>query len=208
MMSLNFRVQIGVRLVLPLVALAAVGLGAAAVEVYRGLSPGVRQRLFVGGVAAGLLWAGEAAVGVWPHGLCYVNELWGGSQDGYRWVSEANYDWGQGLPELARWQRRHRVGHMAIWYFGTDPLFERLPLRPLSLHDMPLKGSEDVLAQVRGRYLAVSTTLLYGPGFNLDGYRAANEFLRSRRPVGRTSTFFIYDFTHEGEPADGARAAR
>jgi hypothetical protein len=207
-MTLNFRVQIGVRLVLPLVALAAVGLSAAAVEVYRGLSPGVRRRLFVGGVAAGLLWAGESAVRVWPQGLCYVNELWGGPRDGYRWVSEANYDWGQGLPELARWQRRHRVGQMAIWYFGTDPLFERLPLRPLSLHDMPLKGPADVLVQVRGQYLAVSTTILYGPGFNLDGYRAANQFLRSRRPVGRTSTFFIYDFTREGEPVSGARAAR
>jgi hypothetical protein len=207
-MSLNFRVQIGVRLVLPLAAMAAVGLGAAAVDVCRGLAPGMRRRLFLGGVAAGLLWAGAAAIRVWPQGLCYVNELWGGPRDGYRWVSEANYDWGQGLPELARWQRRHGVGQMSIWYFGTDPLFERLPLRPLSLHDLPLKGPEDVLARVRGQYLAVSTTLLYGPGFNLDGYRAANQFLRSRRPVGRTSTFFIYDFTHEGEPAGGARAAR
>ena len=207
-MSLNFRVQIGIRLVLPLVAMAAVGLGAAAVEVYRGLSPGTRRRLFAGGLAAALLWAGAATARTWPQGLCYVNELWGGSADGYRWVSESNYDWGQGLPELARWQQQNRVAHLTIWYFGTDPLFERLPMRPIPLHDLPLKGPDDVLAQLRGKVFAVSTTLLHGPGFNLEGYRAANQFLRARQPVARTSTFFIYDFTHEGAPAPAARAAR
>ena len=207
-MSLNFRVQIGIRLVLPLVAMTAVGLSAAIVEVYRGLSPGVRRRLFVSGIAAGLLWAGVATVRVWPQGLCYVNELWGGPREGYRWVSDANYDWGQGLPELARWQREHHAPPMLVWYFGTDPLYERLPLQPIGLHDMPLKRPADVLAQVRGRYLAVSTTLLHGPGFNLEGYRTANQFLRTQRPIARTSTFFIYDFTQNGEAPGGARAAR
>jgi hypothetical protein len=202
--SLTFRVQIGIRLVLPLVAMAGVGLGAAAAEAYRTLSSEGRRRLFAGGAAAGLLWMGVVAMRAWPNGLGYVNELWGGSEHGYRWVSESNYDWGHGLPELAEWQRGHGIGRMAIWYFGTDPRFDRLQLQPLRLHDLPLKGPEDVLAQVRGRHLAVSSTLLYGPPMNLEGYRATQRLLHSRQPVARTSTFFIFDFTHEDEPAPQA----
>ncbi len=203
-MSLTFRVQIGIRLVLPLVALAGVGLGAAAAEAYRTLPAGARRRLLAGGVAAGLLWAAGSAVRTWPNGLSYANELWGGSEQAYRWVSESNLDWGQGLPELARWQRGRGLARVAIWYFGTDPNFDRMPLRHIPLHSLPLKGPQDVLEQVRGEYLAVSSTLLYGPPMNLEGHRTAVAVLRARRPVARTSTFFIFDFTAEPAP----RAAR
>src|SRR5262249_5221686 len=96
--SVVCRVQIGVRLILPLVGLAVAGRAAARVEAARSLPP-LRQRLLAGTVAAGLLSTAVAAVLVWPHGLCYVNELWGGTWEGYRRVSEANYDWGQGLKE-------------------------------------------------------------------------------------------------------------
>jgi hypothetical protein len=198
-LSLNFKVQIGVRLVLPLVALAAVGLAAAAVEAWRGLPAGARRRLFAGGVAAGLLWTVGAAARVWPHGLCYANELWGGTERAYRWISDANYDWGQGLPELARWQRRQGIEHLAVWYFGSDPAVEREPLRHVPLHALPLKRPEDVLAKVRGQYLAASTTLLLGSPMALEGHRQARALLLNRRPIARTTTFFIYDFTHEGD---------
>jgi hypothetical protein len=205
-LSLRFRVQIGVRLVLPLVALAAVGLGAAAAETYRNLGPGLRRRLLAGAVAAGLLWTAGAAVRVWPHGVCYANELWGGTAGAYPYISDANYDWGQGLPDLARWQRRQGIPRMTVWYFGTDPSYDPQALRVLPLHILPLKGPQDVVAQVRGQYLAVSTTLLYGPPMDLEGHRQAIRMLRALRPVGRTPTFFIFDFTREGEAS--ARAAR
>src|SRR5262249_54869476 len=84
------------------VVLGAVGLAAAAVEAWRGLPAGARRRLFAGGIAAGILWTAGAAARVWPHGLCYANELWGGTERAYRWISDADYDWGQGPPGLAR----------------------------------------------------------------------------------------------------------
>jgi hypothetical protein len=195
--SLNCHVQIGVRLVLPLVALAVVGLAAAVVHACRDLGPGWRARLLAGGTAAGLVWTAAAAMHVWPEGLCYVNELWGGTRQGYRRVSEANYDWGQGLKELARWQRKHADAPLAVWYFGQDPALGRLPMRHVMLHDLPSAGPDDVLAQVRGQYLAVSTTILYGMVCDTPAHRQANAFLSTRRPVARTATFLIYDFRHE-----------
>src|SRR5262249_1879314 len=80
------------------------------------------------GVGGGLVWTAGGAVVVWPHGLCYTNELWGGTANGYRRLSDSNYDWGQGLPELAAWQRRSGVTALDVWYFGTDPALGRLPL--------------------------------------------------------------------------------
>jgi hypothetical protein len=213
--SLTYRVQIGIRLVLPVVALGVVGLAAALVNTCRGLRwemPQPSARLghalsvaTVVAIVAGVGWTSAAALRVWPEGLCYTNELWGGTRKGYRALSDSNYDWGQGLKELACWEDRHAGTPVKVWYFGTDPAVNRPPLEEVPFHRLPLQSSQDVQAQVRGSYLAVSTTLLYGsfgtlvrPGTAEDtAYRAATAFLRARRPVDRTTTFLIYDFRRE-----------
>jgi hypothetical protein len=191
--SLTWHVQIGIRLVLPVVALGAVGL-AAAVANARRVSVTWKRSVLGAASSAGVIWMAAAAVGVWPYGLCYVNELWGGTAKGYKLVSDANYDWGQGLPDLVLWEKQHRVEALDIWYFGTDPTIARLPLYSIPLHLLPIHGPEDVHRYVNGRLLAVSTTLQYGaPGFT-EAHRQTVAFLATQRPVARTSTFLIYDF--------------
>ena len=194
--SLTYRVQNGVRLVLPLVALALVGLAGAVVQAFRESASGWRRGVLAAGAGAGIIWTAAAAVVVWPHGLCYTNELWGGTPRGYLLLSDSNYDWGQGLKELARWQRLDGRGPLDVWYFGTDPMLRSLPLREVRF-DMPsIRGPEDVIARVRGHYLAVGTTWLYGAYIPVDRQQRY-AFLRARRPVARTMTFMIYDFTQE-----------
>ena len=107
--------------------------------------------------------------------------------------------WGQGLKELARWQRRHAWAPLDVWYFGQDPSVERLPMRNLLVHGLRLRRPDDMLAEVRGHYLAVSTTFLYGMVCDTPAHDRASAFLRARRPVARTTTFLIYDFTRENE---------
>ena len=53
--------QIGIRLILPLVALAVVGVMAAAADAWTKLPPGWRRRLLTTGVALGLVWTTLAA---------------------------------------------------------------------------------------------------------------------------------------------------
>jgi hypothetical protein len=190
--SLNFRVQIGIRLVLPLVALAVVGLAAALVEAWR-QCPGTRRHLLAAGVTAALLWNVGAAVYVWPHGLCYVNELWGGTDHGYRLVSDSNYDWGQGLLELAAWQRQHGGADVDLWYFGSDPLADTLAMRPVPLHALEVRGPLDVVTHTHARYLAVSMTMLYGQATNQLSHQNAAAFLRSCPAAARTTTFVIFE---------------
>jgi hypothetical protein len=195
LLSLVLRVQIGVRLVLPLIGLAVVGLAASAVQLCGEWPLGWSRRLSIAALSLAVVSTAAAAVRVWPDGLCYTNALWGGTPRGYRYLSDSNYDWGQGLKELARWQRQRGVP-LDVWYFGTDPLLDTLPMRKMPLHVLPLNSRSDVMAQLRGHYLAAGLTLLYGVEMT-DAQRRAVAYLHERRPIDRTATFFIYDFTHD-----------
>src|SRR5439155_25295678 len=135
----------------PLVALAGVGAPAAAAQALRSGTRGWTRPALAAGLGLGLLWTVAADARAWPHGLCYVNELWGGSTAGYRLVSDSNYDWGQGVPELAAWQRERGAGPMDVWYFGRDPALDTLAIRHVPLHDLPIGGPEDLLGHARHR---------------------------------------------------------
>jgi hypothetical protein len=185
------KVQLGIRLVLPLVVLAEIGIAAALVQAWRMDRVRLRRHLLTGLSIAGVLWSALSAATIWPHGLCYTNELWGGTAEGYHVLSDSNYDWGQGLPELARWQELSGLPSMDVWYYGTDPALFRLPLRELPWNALAARGVERLRACLRGRFFAASTTMLYGASSN----DPAARFLRSCNPVARTTTFLIYDFT-------------
>jgi hypothetical protein len=189
--SLNCRVQTGVRFMLPLLTATAVGAAAALVTAVRDAGPGWRRRLLVSAGVVAPLWAGGSALAVWPHGLCYTNELWGGTPEGYRLLSDSNYDWGQGLRELRAWQDGH--GPVSVWYFGTDPAIWKPPLHLVRLHDVPQLRPETVRAQCPTPYLAVGTTLLYGSMDLIPRVAPIIHSLRGVRPVARTTTFLIFD---------------
>jgi hypothetical protein len=219
--SINCRVQIGIRLVLPLVAFLIVTAGSGLATALREWPTGVfvRRRVvaafsvFV--AALGLGWSALASASVWPEGLCYTNELWGGTANGWLTVSDSNYDWGQGLKELDRWHKQ-QPGPLDVWYFGSDPLIDKMPVKEIKFHLIPVANSEDVLTRVRGHRLAVSTTLLRGSFSTLmksgipvpeECYWRVIRLLDGRKPVARTTTFVIYDFTNE-PPAPDSLAAR
>jgi hypothetical protein len=182
--SLNCRVQIGVRMQLPLIALACIGLSAALAT--------IPLRSFAGIWSAALsLWIAVAAVGHWPRHLSYINELWGGPEQGECLLSDSNFDWGQGLPDLAAWAETKGLSDLPVWYFGTDPAVTHAPLSLAPLHGFEIASGDELRRHVRGRYLAVSTTITHG------GYVKDPAWLLRRipatKPVARTRTFLIFD---------------
>jgi len=193
LVSLSSRVQIGVRYYLPLIAFAAIGLSASLVQAYRSRGRGARA-LLAGAAVAGVIWNAGATAAVGPQALCYTNPLWGGSSQSIVLLSDSNCDWGQGVPDLVAWYRAHGAPPLDVWYFGTDPAIETLPFRLVPLHRLTLNTDDDILAAVRGHYLAVSGTLLHGTIIN-DSHRRAVQYLEGQQPAGRTMTFVIYDFT-------------
>lgn len=188
--SLNCKVQIGIRLMLPWLAIGIVGMAAALVHACQTASHAWQRRALASVGVGSAAWLLVIAVVVGPQGLRYINELWGGPSRGYTLVSDSNYDWGQGLKELAHWQRDHGAADLDVWYFGTDPLLHELPMR--SVVAAPMSKAE-LLDVVRGRRLAVSTTLLFGA--YLPHNSELPPLLRGMRPVAQTQTFLIYDFT-------------
>jgi hypothetical protein len=204
--SLNCRVQIGIRLQLPLIALAAVGLSAAVANALRDL-PAVRFRLSVMAVAGAVSWMGLSAITVWPNGLGYVNEAWGESKNGYRLLSDSNYDWGQGLKELAAWQRTNASGPIDVWYFGTDPAVNKSPFHVVPLHALPIADEDQLRGHLTGRYFAAGTTLLYGSYCPDPAKQELLQSLRRRTPVARTATFLIYDLAPATSTSEPTRTA-
>ena len=66
-----------------------------------------------------LLWLFIEALVIAPHFLSYFNEFGGGTANGYHWVTDSNYDWGQDLLRLQTFVDRHpEIDKIAVDYFG------------------------------------------------------------------------------------------
>ena len=134
---------------------------------------------------------------IWPDGLRYANELWGGPERAAPLLADANYDWGQGLKDLDRWTADHGLPTAKVWYYGMDPVIGKDPDRLLALHDplvYPVSVPADVWKHVRGKLVAVGYSLRYGyPGLT-PTMPAVLEFFQGQEPVGHTRTFLVYDF--------------
>jgi hypothetical protein len=53
-----------------------------------------------------------------PHYISYLNLVFGGSSVGYKYVFDANYDWGQGLIDLKKYQDKNLITHLNVAHFG------------------------------------------------------------------------------------------
>ncbi len=189
------RVQIGIRFMLPLLCLATIGLAVGWVQTIQGSPLRSRRRMMFGATVLAVLLVALGTLHNWPHALCHINPLWGGREAGYRLVSDSNYDWGQGLKELAEWQQQAGRGTVDVWYFGKDPSVNEPPLRSLPLHTLGFANADAVGACVQGRCLAVSMSLVHGGiGLRDPAIQHVQAFLSREQPIARTTTFLIYDF--------------
>ncbi|MDB5307195.1 MAG: hypothetical protein JWO38_1397 [Gemmataceae bacterium] len=194
--SLNCRVQIGIRFVFTLMAVTYVAVAVAVARGWQAQEAGsvewrVVPRWLVGGLLAA---TGATAVWVWPHGLSYFNQLWGGPEVGYTRLHDSNYDWGQGLPDLKAWHAAHGQDRpLAVWYYGTDPAILYPPFRYVAFSHLPLSSAADARAAAGDGYLAVGVGILHGDTGATPSTRVAADWLRTLHPVARTHTFVIYD---------------
>lgn len=57
-----------------------------------------------------------------PDYLTYINLIFGGPEQGWKLVTNADFDWGQGLIDLRHWMEDHQVKSVKLLYFGfLDP---------------------------------------------------------------------------------------
>ncbi|MCE9567827.1 MAG: hypothetical protein K8U57_37995, partial [Planctomycetes bacterium] len=190
LVTLTAKLQIGVRLVLPVIALGYV---AVAVGVVRGFG---RCGTYAGFTA--VLVIAATSVWVWPHGLCYLNQLAGGPSAAHDRVADSNLDWGQGIPDLLEWHKANGEPEIALWYFGTDPAAWKPPFVQIAPERASIATGDDFRRFVGPRYVAVGATVTSLHPESTLAKRVVVEYLRTQKPVARTPTFVVYDFR---EPA-------
>ncbi len=115
-----------------------------------------------------------------PRYLSYINEAWGGPAQGWRYVGDSNYDWGQSLKELKAFldERGWADERIYLVYFGGELPEER----GIRYHRPPCEPVEGVIA--------VSVTYLQG--LYLDNPECYG-WLRDREPLARVGhTIWVY----------------
>ena len=93
--------NIGVRHILPLYALAAVIAGAGVAA----LAPRSRAWAWICGVLIAAHIA--SALSVFPNSIAYANEAWGGASNTHNILNDSNVDWGRQLYQVKEWEDRH-----------------------------------------------------------------------------------------------------
>ena len=147
-----------------------------------------------------IAWIALAGLCIWyvatnllafPSYLTYFNEAWGGSKNGYKYVTDSNYDWGQDLKRLAQWVNQNNIQKINVDYFGGGS-----PEYYLGDKYQQWWGDKNP-AYAKGSYLAVSATFLQqgranpAPGFDrpTDYYRWLDQY----QPVARIgNSIFVY----------------
>lgn len=112
--SMPANINIGVRHVLPVYPLLAIGAGGAAVALWRN---GHRKALARAFVAISAAWLLVSSVRAHPDYIAYFNEIAGSRPD--RILVNGDLDWGQDLDRLADTLRARGVTKVKIAYFGS-----------------------------------------------------------------------------------------
>lgn len=190
----NYRVQIGIRFVFLLMALAYITVAVAIARGWTARAADGVSRVVPRPLVAILLTAlVGSACWSWPNGVGYFNQAWGGSDAGQSLLHASNTDWGQGLPELREWNDAHNSGApLSVWYYGSDPDVFRPPFVCLNLSWEPLRGEGDVRDICPTRYLAVGIAILHNNPAPTPPHAERLAWLRKQKPIARTTEFVIY----------------
>ena len=65
------------------------------------------------------VWLMVEAVITFPNHLSYFNELAGGPNNGYHYLTDSNVDWGQDLPALKNWVDHRQPERLHLAFFGA-----------------------------------------------------------------------------------------
>jgi len=151
-------------------------------------------------VGATVVLTGISSVRTAPHQLAYFNEIVGGPDRGYYYLSDSNLDWGQDLKGLKSYMEKEKLPIIYLSYFGTAPPY----YYGIRYQYVAGKGSlewpppsDKVPADAARKILAISV-------YNLQDVSRPNDplfrWLWVREPTVKIGySIFIYDLTNDPE---------
>lgn len=146
------------------------------------------------------LWLVINSFKIHPWYISYFNEIIGGSKNGWKYFTDSNIDWGQGLKELALWIKQQKVKSIYFSYFGVgDPHYYGIKYKPIGFIDNltndERKGEEILDNGYNKVILAVSVTNL-----QCTYYREKDifNFVKNIKPLYVAGqSIFVYDLTNK-----------
>ena len=147
-----------------------------------------------------LLMTAVSALRIAPHQLAFFNELIGGPDQGYRYLSDSNLDWGQDLKGVKAYMEKEKLPIIYFSYFGTAlPSYYGIRYQYVP-GTWPLNWpppSDRVPDSAPRKMLAIST-------HNLQDLSTLNyplfRWLWTRRPAAKIGySIFVYDLSNDRE---------
>lgn len=151
-------------------------------------------------LGAPLLMTAVSAIRIAPHQLAYFNELVGGPDQGYRYLSDSNVDWGQDLKGVKTYMEKEKLPIIYLSYFGTaPPLYYDIRYQYVP-GSWPLEWPpprDTVPDTALRKVLAISVTNLQDVGYHYD---PLFRWLWTRQPIAKIGhSIFVYDLTNDQE---------
>lgn len=152
------------------------------------------KHLKIGIILFLLVWVLIETVAATPYFISYFNQIGGGVKNGYRFVTDSNYDWGQDLLRLKNFVEKNGIEKIAVDYFGGGDIFYYLKDRAVSWQSA--KGNP---ADFGIKWLAISINSLQGAtarptkGFQRKPEDEYSWLSRYSQPFARVGTsIFVY----------------
>jgi len=168
--TMTSGINIGVRHLLPMLALGAVGTGCAFARL-------TDRRLNLAAKAL-VAWLAMTTLLAYPLFIQFFSEAVGGARNGQKYLIDSNYDWGQDAKRLKKYLEEHQIKHIYLDYFGNQFSIEYLKISNTRVNAESAK-------QIPQGTLVVSASQLMRPEWS---------WLReSRQPAARVAhTLFVY----------------
>jgi hypothetical protein len=170
LMAMTSKVNIGVRHTLPLFPLLSICIASQ----WGAMSQRWKPLVWV--MVGWLVWE---ALFAYPLYIQYFNQFAAGSANGYKYLIDSNFDWGQDAKRLKKFLEDRGISHIYLDYFGTQQNIEYLKIPNTRVN-------ADQAKQIKDGWLVVSASELMRPEWS---------WLReSREPTARVAdTLFLYE---------------
>ena len=190
--SMYGNLNIGVRHILPTFPFTYILVCLGIKHLYQTAKEKQLNKVVCGIVLILLFWFTWSSIKTFPYYLSYYNELAGGTENGYKFAVDSNYDWGQDLKRLKIYLDNNNIGNFYIDYFGGSNLDYYFGDR-YTRWESRAPASEFP----KGNYFAVSIgSVQQGMALAYPGFDQSTDYyiwLNNYEPIARAGTsIFIY----------------
>ena len=184
------KVNIGLRYILPVYPFLLVIAARAATIRFR------QKWIAPVGICCLIILSALSVFRIAPHYLAYFNEAVGGPEQGPRYLSDSNIDWGQDLKELKDFLRREGLSMIYLSYFGgVPPEYYGIRYQYLPGSGRLGEPKTDVLRDRSREIIVISVFNLQGVGF---ADKKTYDWLQRRPLMARIGySIYAYDITND-----------